>query len=219
MEPSLLEALGMSFNNLNSEVPSGSRRDLPAYKLKDPKACEDGCYWRWLVHALLEDVVALKRNLEETLEASQQLEEEKQRIHKTIGHYGRLVEDLASTSGSLEMLRKNVPELRLELEKHQKELAQLRQKRKELHEHQRDLQAAIKRTTDWQKTNVRKVQAMDRETEEGRRKEQRLCDQMLAEREKVEQSYLELQQMTSQYTELQQQVKRLEEKRAVKRKK
>lgn len=210
MEPSLLEALGI-LSPSGDVVPGRMVRSMPAYKLKDPQECEEGCYWRWLVHTLLEDVAALKRNLEKTQEEFKILTDTRNAIEETIGHRDRLVKELGSMGQSLQKLREDVPRLREE-HKHQLQDAEaLKQRHRELHKQQRDLHAAIKHSVEWQRGNARKVQAVEREADEGRRQEKTMGDRVARDREKNHQAGIEYEAWKADYQALQLKVKELEE--------
>lgn len=217
MQPTLLEVLGMASPATGDAAPSRRSRLPRADKMKDPQECEDGCYWRWLTHTLLEDQGALKKNLNETQEGLQALADKRQNVQDTIRHYGRLIEELSDMDGSLKKLRETVPTLRERSNAQQKETQELQQRHQQLQEKQRELQAAVKRSVEWQKANEKKVKIAEREAEEGRRQEKTMGDQIHADREKVHQAAVELQFLTSDYQTLQAEVKELEEVKAEKK--
>lgn len=218
-QPTLLEVLGMASPATGDAAPSRLMRSrFPrADKMKDPQECEDGCYWRWLTHTLLEDAGALKKNLSETQEGLQALADKRQNLQDTIRHYGRLIEELADMDGSLKKLRETVPKLRERSTAQQKETHELQQRHQQLQEKQKELHSAVKRSVEWQKANEKKVKIAEREAEEGRRQEKTMGDQLHADREKVHQAGVELQFLTSDYQTLQAEVKELEEKKAEKK--
>lgn len=212
-EPSLAEALGM----LTGEVPAGRTKYLPANKMRDPQECEEGCYWRWLAHTLLEDVASLKRNLEDTQLGFQELAEQKKAIEDTVRHQERLREELAFMDQSFCTLREDVPRLRLEHETQIKEVEQLEQRRRELKEEALRADAAKTRSIAWQKANFRRVQEREYDAEEGRRQEKTLADKILVDREGLHVQQVELQRLTGAFQALQLEVKELQEKKAPKK--
>lgn len=214
MRPSLLDSLGVSLSAGVGEAISG-RMDL--YKLKDPQECEEGCYWRWLVHTLLEDVAALKRNLEDTQESQKQHDEERKLVTDKISHNALLHEQLQSMSVSLKTLCVDVPKLRVEWRRKVQESYQLNHRRRKIQDEQHNLQAAISRSSEWQKENLRKVQTMEREADEGRRHEKALGEQIHLDREKVHKATEELKQAQAAYQALQEQKRDFEEKKAQKK--
>jgi len=214
LRPSLLDSLGVTLSAGVGEAISG-RMDL--YKLKDPAECEEGCYWRWLVHTLLEDVAALKRNLEETQDSQKQHDEERKLVTDKISHNAHLLEELHSMSVSLKTLWVNVPKLRVECRKKQQESEQLRHRRRKIQDEQQSLQTAITRSSEWQRDNLRKVQTIEREADEGRRHEKALGDQIHLDRDKVHKATEELKQAQAEYQALQGQMKDIEDKKAQKK--
>jgi len=217
MEPSLLEALGMVSPATAEATPGGKAgRALPAI-LQIPQECEEGCYWRWLVHTLLEDVAALKRNYEETQEGLKFLADRRKEIEERKANRERLVEELAFMTQSLKTLRKEVPQLREEHARKLAESEELKQRSRELQDKQRDLRSAMERSIAWQRANIRKVQAVEREADEGRRQEKAIGDQIHLDREKAHHAQLDLQQMTDYYQALKEEVKELQDSKAHKK--
>lgn len=219
----LLEALGIPSMQAKREageetIASSSRKrgELPAFKLKDPQQCEEGCYWRWLVHSLLEDVASLKKKLEESQESCQQIEERKKRIEDTISQRIRLDEELTTMKQALSTLRQDVPRLRQELDKAEKAVDKGSKKYAHLQEQQHHLLEKIKQSQEWQKANIRKVPNLERSAEDLRLEEQLLGDKVHVEKERAELSKLELDEMQGELQELQLEVRELEKKKSAK---
>jgi len=213
----LLAALGMAPLSSTGEGPAGQQRYLAANKLRDPQECEDGCYWRWLTHSLLEDVASLKKNLEETQEAHRELLQKKQFIEEKIHNHARLTSELGSMNKSLKTLRQDVPQRRQEYERIAKESEQLEKRRRELNEEKARIEVARTRTTSWTKANTRKVLEKEREAEDGRRQEKGIGDKIHMDRESLQQTGQELARLTLAMQEVQEEVRAIEEKKAMKK--
>lgn len=206
LQPNLLEALGM----LGPAAGEVLRR-------WDPQECDVGCYWRWLVHALLDDVAALKRNHEETEEGFKMLAEKRQEIEDTIRSRDQLEADLVYMTGSLKELREDVPRLRRELKERQQESQELKQRHLELQDKQRELNQHIGRSMTWQKENTRKVKVVEREAGDGRRQEKSLGEQLNDIRKRVSKLVLDQQDIVVRNKMLEAEVKELEDKKAQKK--
>jgi len=202
-------------------MPGKLGRSLQAHQLMltptSDAECEEGCYWRWLVHTLLEDVAALKRSFEDTEEGLKVLADKRKEIEETIGHRDRLVYELACMTESLKTLREDVPSMRENKEDLQQQSVESMQRNQALQDRQRQLSQQIKRSMHWQKENTKKVLAVEREADDGKRQEKTLKDQIEQTRENLRHEAQDQQELMMQNKELEAEVRELQEMKALKK--
>jgi chromosome segregation ATPase len=191
---------------------------LPSFAPKDLQQCEEGCYWRWLVHTLLEDVGSLKYTLEETQEELQLRAEQRREIEEVIGNRDRVLYELESMSRAMETLRVEVPQKREHHGALQKELESLQQRQRDLQDKQEDLRGAIKRSTDWQKANQKKEAILRRDTDEGATLEKALVETIDATKKEIQRLDMENKSLAAERDALRIEVQALEDAKGTRKK-
>eukprot|EP00927_Polykrikos_kofoidii_P055264 TRINITY_DN49543_c0_g1_i1.p1 TRINITY_DN49543_c0_g1~~TRINITY_DN49543_c0_g1_i1.p1 ORF type:complete len:349 (+),score=59.95 TRINITY_DN49543_c0_g1_i1:95-1141(+) len=110
---------------------------------EDLQTCEEGCYWRWLVHVLLEDLAGLKTNFETEQNS---LAERKNHLRKLLDSRNQR-EELQKTHDRLEkeldILRVQVPRQREEREYLSAEIQRVRESKAELQGREVQLRDAL----------------------------------------------------------------------------
>lgn len=113
----VLDSLRCSPRALEAHAAAPEGPPLPRLPASAPgslEPCDDGCYWRWFVQTLADDVDALKLRLDECHGALQQRSEERRGREQVIEHQDLLRTELAALEGQLEFLRLEAPKLREE---------------------------------------------------------------------------------------------------------
>lgn len=210
----LLESLGISMQVPTAQEASGDKGRLATrLAISAPEAleqCVEGCYWRWLVHTLLQDLEALKRSLDETQDDLHQRIEERKRIEEIIDRRDRILDQLVGMRATLKVLRVEVPQLRKQQHKLQSEAQSLAAKKQKLQADQSDLEKSLKRCEDRQKNLRMKVDSEESRVMEGQARSEDLKQRIRMLEEEARQYDLLRIQKQDERNQLREEVSQLE---------
>eukprot|EP00746_Dinoflagellata_sp_MGD_P070344 gnl/MRDRNA2_/MRDRNA2_28803_c0_seq1.p1 gnl/MRDRNA2_/MRDRNA2_28803_c0~~gnl/MRDRNA2_/MRDRNA2_28803_c0_seq1.p1 ORF type:complete len:286 (+),score=77.42 gnl/MRDRNA2_/MRDRNA2_28803_c0_seq1:52-909(+) len=97
----------------------------PPLAPKSPSQCTETCYWRWLVHMLLEDVALLKANVDQAQDEFLEQVKERKRLEHTVTSYANLQVAHKTLKEELGILKDEAPVLLEDRERLQEELEEL----------------------------------------------------------------------------------------------
>jgi len=184
---------------------------------EDLEECVAGCYWRWMVHTLLEDVATMKKNVDEMQDDLHVREEERHKLQQANDHHLRLQRELVSIEGDMRDFNVQVPKLR-ELNKQlSDELSSLIAVQNDLQERKRYTKEQIEAFTRRSRAADGKVYELDRKVQVGRGAEQDLQKKLQASKDDVSRMTADLKEAEEERDALAKQVRDLEA--AYKRKK
>lgn len=108
-------------SSATAELPPAVRSQsvspwLPPTAPKHLSECTESCYWRWLVHMLLEDVAALKDKIDVAQEEYLGHVRERQKLEQRHRDFEHLKHVHANMTKELANLRQEAPELAAEIE-------------------------------------------------------------------------------------------------------
>jgi len=180
---------------------------------EDLEQCEDGCYWRWLVHTLLEDVSGLKLSLDETREELAARATARRKTEQAVANRDRLATDIVEMSEALNSLRESVPTLRADRTKLQSEVTELRAEETSLQERKRDLQRQLAASAAREREMELRVQKAEGDVEDVRRAEKALGERIVLFREEDQQLDVDMKSIGTELDRLRLEVQGLEDAR------
>lgn len=230
-QPKLLDVLGLS------PLPSGAENllnmgghahftarsaaylptHLPACAPENLEHCSDDCYWRWLVHTLLDEVGALRQSLEDAQREFQQHAAQRQKLERGINYRDFVLDEMLSMTEDMEKLRYEVPQLRQDHEKQLDKVEHLDRRYQSLIAKQQELQAAIQRSEDHQKASERSIQRVEQEAEEGQKRETAKSEMIKLTRDEMQQEEEKLQEVKAENEELREELQMIEQSKKAKR--
>jgi len=184
---------------------------------EDLEECVAGCYWRWMVHTLLEDVASVKKNVDEMQDDLHNREGEQQKLQQASDHHQRLQKELIALEGDLTDFNVQVPKLQERNKQLREELSSLVSVQTDLQERKRHTREQIEAYTRRAHTVDVKVYDLDRKVQAGRIGEQDLQKKLQAGKDDVSKLTADLREAEEERDSLTKQVKDLEA--AYKRKK
>lgn len=173
---------------------------------EDLETCEEGCYWRWLVHTLLEDVATLKKSLDEAQEELAQRSQTRRKLEQAVEHREQIKSECVILRASLETLRVDVPDLRDERERLVAEHAGLVEQQRQLEERKHQLGEEIEVRGKKEKEFEAAVREVERHAEHEKEGEQTLIKQIRSLRTEMDTVNLELTTLTSERDKLKSEV-------------
>lgn len=217
---SLLQSLGVSptIGNehlISSDVP---RAQLPvSFARRGLQQCEEGCYWRWLTHALLVDVGELKQNRDDVQEDHRQLCKERRGIEEKLGNYDRLLSEIECMSRKLAELRIVVPRRREECQQRQEDVERKQQEHTDLQHRRQSLEEQIKNSIEAQKFKSKLVSTLEHDAEEAKEREKTLRSSIAASFEDFQKLEVQNKKLNAERDALKAEVQALEARRGKKR--
>jgi len=178
---------------------------------------QEGCYWRWLVHTLLDDVNGLKDSLDKAQADLNTRSEQRRKLEQTQEHQGSMQEESRKLRAALESLRDEVPRLRKERD-HLKSLrGDLQAKRRDLEERKCTLLETIKGNKHKFAALEDEVVAKERFAQQKLQEEQSVKSEIKAYQEELEKTSVNFDFLTTERNKMRKEVEALESKKKAKK--
>jgi len=216
----LLESLGVATQAPAAQEACEKGRLATRLALTAPEAleqCVEGCYWRWLVHTLLQDLESLKRSMDETQEDLEQRIDERKKIKEIIDRRDRILEELHGMKRSLKTLRIEVPQLRREHKSLQAEADWLEARQQKLQADQDNLEKSLKKCEDRQRNFRMKVDSEESRDRECKQRVEDLNQRIRSLEEEATRHDMLRDQLKDERDQLRDEVNQLEESRGGKK--
>lgn len=168
--------------------------------------CEDACYWKWFVHTIVDDVNALRAQLDEAQVALQQRSQERREREQVIEHQDFLRAELAELEGQLVSLRVEAPQLRAEHARLEEQAKRSGLATLELQERKDKLSRELEADRAKQYSLVADAEEWERKAQEGRGAEWALQERTMVMKDNERVLQADLLKMTTERDQLRQEV-------------